>query len=453
MLGLFISNLNCLGHDIINGSSSLTSAAKTIIDVLQDNSVDNVENLKLTFYDNPQVNPKAALDFSKFLVADDYPGSAVRFPLGISKTGLSDGVKAEFSCDPDLTKYLVCPVVKAEYYNNGELYDVPLVIAVDEFDRESGLLKGHLVTGFYDDESGSYIMRYGIEAKQYKFDRFANKYGFIDNLFYALSDIPDLSAMTPESRFNAFILQSDCPAIREDAKAGDVFIFGNSLYGEAEVDDLDRIPVLDSWVKLYSLKEKYDFLMADKEKKFKVEIDGKDYELAPDVFLTDQLLSSHVGFDRGSYKIESIAFMRGDRPQNILQINPEDAKNLYSLETLLVEDVAGFDSEGNENSDFPLHVIVVAFDTQTGSPIIKALNGYRNDSDNDQNITYLPEIQAGTTITVLDDRPKVSPTIALIMNPLTIKVNDNERECKVGELVALVDDMIVPIEFDSICRQ
>lgn len=451
MLGLFVSCVNSLGNQMAKGSSLLDvlGGKSSIIDILQDESADSIMNLDVTYYDNPKVDPKAAHDFGKFLTGDSASASVVRFPEGISKSNLADGVKAEFSGDPDNARYLVCPYVRAEYFNGSSIFNMPLVIKIDAFDKDSGLLKGSLVTGHYDSESGSYGLGSGIEDTHIV--KYNDRLQRIDTLFFALSDIPDFSALSEDSKYSAFILKSDCPAIRKDAKKGDVFVFGQSEFEEESVDSSEREPVLDSWIKLYSLKDKLDLLIDNPKKEFMMRIDGDDVVLDPKAFMYDHEFSSHTECDHGSHSFATASAIPGGRTQVVFPVPEEDRDKLYLMEELLVENVCATGYNDAGVIEHPVRLMVAGFDANSGNPIVRAVNGI---IDNPDDLSApLPSIPAGSKITILDDREKVTPTLALMLNDLKLKVNDIERECRRGELIALVGDKIIPVEFDAFFRE
>lgn len=447
MSDLFLSRINALGHQVSNGGSVsdlLGGRASSTIDLIQDESADNIENLAVTYYDKPDIDPKAAHNFSKFIAGKSLADSVVTFPDGIVRSLLSHGVRAVFSGSPDNARYLVCPYINAEYFNGSSLFKMPLVIRIDEFDKDSSLLKGSLVTGVYDADSDSYSLAYDIENTHLLI--YNGSPMRLQTVFFALSDLPDLSAVSDDSRFSAFILKSDCPAIRKDARKGDVFVFGQSLFMEAAVDSSEHEPVLDSWIKLYSLQDKLDLLLNNPEKEFNINVDGRDVVLAPKAFMYDQLFSSHVDYDKEAHSFLTTSTYAGGKTSMYLNIPVGEEVNLYAMEELLVN---GVNTDGAE--DNPLRLVVKEIN-QNGQVVVSAANGEPSGSVSDI-YCKIPPIPEGSRITVLDNREKISPTIALMLNDLTLTVDNNVRECKRGEVVAIVGDKIVPVEFDAFFRE
>lgn len=456
MLGLFISCMNGIGNQIANGNSlsDLVGGGSSVIDILQDESADNILNVSVTYYDNPNVDPKAAHNFSQFFAADSIRDCVVKIPEGMTNASLVEGTHIQINCDPEKMKYLVCPLVKAEYLKDDTLYDVPLIIKVDSYNAESGMLKGSLITGHYDYESQKYVLHPAIGSKNFARNDMSNLFEYHDVVLFALSDIPDLSTISEDSRYSAFILESDCPAIRKDAKKGDVFVFGQSGYQMEQVDSDEQAPVADSWIKLYSLQDKLAKLLKSKDRKFSINVDGEDIELQPKAFLFDQEFSSHTEYDKGKFSFIIDSDCDGDRVNTVIyptsdMLPFED--HFYLFEKLVVEDIQGYDPDGKTRTEDPLVLLIISKDNASGFPIVRALNGYKNSPDD--YACMIPEIPAGSKITILDDREKVTPTLALMLNDLKLKVNDIERECRRGELIALVGDKIIPVEFDTFFRE
>lgn len=455
MLGLFISNLNALGFEEANGNLVLGSASNSLVDVLRDYSINNVNNLAVKYYNVADVDPKNSHNFMKYLAGDSLKASAVKFPNGLVesneewyddekvKMSLKEGAKVEFASSMPDAKYLVCPHFQAEYCKDGEIYDIPLVIRIESLDADSGIMTGSLVTGRYDAESSSYHLDGSIEKSHPVIKN--NALEKVDNIFYALSDIPDLSAISEDSKYSVFVLQCDCPAIREDAKKGDVFVFGQSKYSEEQIDSQEREEVLDSWIKLYSLEDKIQAFLKEENKKIKLTIDGSEMELEARVQLNDLYLSADGNHAKEMLTVEKID---GNEDKTILRISPEDAKSIYIGQELVAEGVNGYDDDGMTPSENTLKLIVVDKDSASGLPVVAALNGYNMSSK-----TYIPRIPAETIIVAIDNRPTLAPSVVLSANDMHVHVLDSEYDFREGEVFAVVDGSVYPIEFDAIASQ
>lgn len=455
MLGLFISNLNCLGFQEANGNLAIGSGSNSLVDVLRDYSIKNVNNLAVKYYNEADVDPKASHNFMKYLAGDSLKASVVKFPNGLvecdlegfedlgMEMSLKEGAKVEFASSMPDAKYLVCPHFSAEYCKDGEVYDIPLIIKIESLDADSGLMTGSLVTGRYDAESESYHLDGSIE-KSHAVIR--NKVlEMVDNIFYALSDIPDLSEISKDSKFNVFVLQCDCPAIREDAKKGDVFVFGQSEYSEEQIDSLERVEVLDSWIKLYSLEDKIDAFLKEEYKKITLTIDGKEMDLDARVQLNDLYLSTEGHHTKEMMTTEKFS---GNTTQGILPISPEDAKSIYIGQELVVEGVNGYQEDGRTPSENTLKLLVVGNDIATGMPVVRALNGSISAGN-----MYIPFIPAESIVVAIDNRPSLAPSVVLSANDMHVHIKDSEYDFREGEVFAVVNGNIYPIEFDAIASQ
>lgn len=448
MLGLFISNLNCIGKEEANGNLTIGSGSSSMVDTLRDYSINNVNNCAVKYYNVADADPKAAHNFIKYLAGDTMKASAVKFPEGLTERDLTEGVFAEFATSLPDTKYLVCPHFLAKYYKDGEAYDIPLIIKVESLDAESGLMTGSLVTGLYDAESGAYHLNGSLgKTHPVVVNGIIEK---VDNIFYALTDIPDLSKISEDSKYNVFVLQCDCPAIREDAKKGDVFVFGQSKYSEEQIDSQEREEVLDSWIKLYSLAEKLDAFLKDESKKINLTIDGSEMQLDARVFINDMYLSAQGNHTKEITLLEDAGGT--GVPQCKLQISPKDAKSLYLMQELYVKDIEGYEEDGRTpEADSNLRLIITGFDSASGMPVVRVLNGFRSSDDGTNSI--IPNMLEGSTIVAIDNRQILAPSVVLSANDMHLHILDAEYDFREGEVFAVVDGKVYPIEFDAIASQ
>lgn len=109
----------------------------------------------------------------------------------------------------------------------------------------------------------------------------------------------------------------------------------------------------------------------------------------------------HYMIDEPVSHIKTNADVRGNsRSQAPLPLDPKFQNIVKANATLLVPGVNGYDADGaNETAGKPLMLFVTGQDTNTGNPVVKAVNGKKS-SPADEECT-LPEIPAGSKIVIL----------------------------------------------------
>lgn len=465
MKGLFISNLNSFGDDQINNGGAgsgnfIKQSDNSLAQVLSDCSADSIENLSVAYLDT-DTDPKAPLNFFKYLVGATPAESTVKFPEGVdidhvevyeegeesieeTVTPLASGVKAVFGCDSSKAKYILCPGISATYFTGGKYYKVPLLIQIVDFNTTTGILKGKPVTGKYDSESNSYALDIAIQPKVYKIN--GDTVLSSDNILFALTDIPDLSKLPDMASGNVFILKKDCPSISDSAKAGDVFVFGQPpmMKDALGADGLQQIP--DTWIKLYSMSDKLKAFLDDPEKTFKVSVAGTDYDLKPKVLLFDQTLSD-LQYVNGRCTAHVTSATTSDLPASVISLSDDMKSKFYIGQKILFN----LNLNGAPDSNFSQHpnqlvLMVIAKDATSGSPIVKPINAPADRP-------MLPSIKPADDLIFLDERPKVEQSIALVANDIVIKISDKVRNCKAGEIIAFVGGDILPVDFHDLMQQ
>lgn len=108
----------------------------------------------------------------------------------------------------------------------------------------------------------------------------------------------------------------------------------------------------------------------------------------------------HYMIDQPKSTLTVVEDCGGTGMQAVLKLanGEQTLPRLYS--TLLVKGVDGFDKDGRTPTPGKaLMLYVTGTDTTTGNPVVKAVNGFRNDSDDENNI--VPAIPAGTKVVLL----------------------------------------------------
>ena len=96
----------------------------------------------------------------------------------------------------------------------------------------------------------------------------------------------------------------------------------------------------------------------------------------------------------------SVVNADGAKQQFALPMSAADAALCLTSDTLLCREVNGYDQEGKkETPGLPLMLYVIGRNTDTGMPIVRALNGKRTNATDDY--CQVPQIPIGTTIDLL----------------------------------------------------
>ncbi|MCM1376941.1 MAG: hypothetical protein NC097_04800 [Clostridium sp.] len=86
--------------------------------------------------------------------------------------------------------------------------------------------------------------------------------------------------------------------------------------------------------------------------------------------------------------------------QGALPVDPRDATIIRPYSTLLIKGVDGYDDDGKEKTPGrDLMLFVVSHDNLSGMPVVKAVNGRKNNPSDESG--YIPEIPAGTKVIIL----------------------------------------------------
>lgn len=464
MKGLFISNLNSFGDDQVNnggaGSGSfIKQSDNSLAQVLSDCSADSIENLSVAYLD-ADTDPKAPINFFKYLVGATPAESTVKFPEGVdidrvdvyeeggesieeTVTPLASGVKAVFGCDSTKAKYILCPGIPATYFFGGKLYNVPLLIQIVDFNTTTGILKGKPVTGKYDADDNSYALDIAIQPKGCIIkDKAVLSY---DNVFFALTDIPDFSKLPDMPAENVFVLKKDCPAISDSAKSGDVFVFGQPPLLRDSLGQDGLTPIPNSWIKLYSMSDKLKAFLDDPEKTYKISVGDTEYDLKPKVLLFNQTLSD-LQYVNGRFIAHVTSSTTAGLPMSVIQLSDDMKSKFYIGQKILFN--CNLHGDSSDYSEHPnqLVLMVADRDASSGMPIVKPINAPAD-------WPLLPAIKPADDLIFIDERPGVEQSIALVANDIRITISEKVRDCKAGEIVAFVDGDILPVDFHDLMQQ
>ncbi len=105
-----------------------------------------------------------------------------------------------------------------------------------------------------------------------------------------------------------------------------------------------------------------------------------------------------------------------------LPVGTEDAGMVDAPDTLLVKGVKGYEADGATESGMPLLLVVTGVDTTTGYPVVRAVNGKKNNKNDAYSL--LPTIPAGTKVIVLSNtlyetQKKVKPS-SVVPRPMQL---------------------------------
>lgn len=139
----------------------------------------------------------------------------------------------------------------------------------------------------------------------------------------------------------------------------------------------------------------------------------------------DSPVVQHYMIDEAkSSVITASTLAAGTTMQVVLPLKGEDQPLVHTCDTLRVRGVDGYDSKGVKTSGKDLMLWVVGKDTSTGNPVVRAVNGTKENTDD--MYSKVPEIPAGTVIDLLGnalyETQKVVPPDLVLPKPTLIQL-------------------------------
>lgn len=136
-------------------------------------------------------------------------------------------------------------------------------------------------------------------------------------------------------------------------------------------------------------------------------------------------LVEHYMIDEAKASIQTTADLAASTDfQAILPISSEDKPLIHAYDTLRVRKVNGYDAANNETPGKDLMLWVVGKDTTTGNPVVRAVNGHKDQTED--LYSKVPAIPAGTTIDLLAnalyETQKVVPPDLVLPKPTYIQL-------------------------------
>lgn len=138
----------------------------------------------------------------------------------------------------------------------------------------------------------------------------------------------------------------------------------------------------------------------------------------------DSPVVEHYMIDEPANSVTTIAaHTNNNQAQAMLQLDPADQNLIRPYSTLLVKGVAGYTPDGQTATPGrDLMLFVVAQDSNSGNPVVRAVNGRKNNPSDE--VALVPPIPAGTTLVILanslyETQKEVDPDL-IVPQPTTI---------------------------------
>lgn len=426
MGGFYLSNINSIGKQMDNGNIHLGSDQNTVFDKIDDESIGHTDHLSVMPYTGA-VDPKAAVNFSHFLVGDSIRSAVVQILQDCSDL-LTDELKVRFNCNADDVKYLVAPSVAANFIVDGNSYELPLILQVISYDNDTNVVSVKVITGVLDDTDAYNLPR---TLRQ-------------NELLFALSDIPDIAGIADALPACAVALAAKCPAVRKDAGKDDVFVFTQSKFDMLRLDADQKCPVPASWIKMHSLAEKAQIIMDNPELKFKVNVEGQEYNLPLCLLngnMKEEVCFTHPsGFEAGRSNIS-------------INISPDNPffHLLHVGSRLSVDGVNGYVGDDSKPDPRTILVLEISKIEETGNMLCIGVNGRRFSADDPASV--IPSIPAGAKFSLLGDNKINFNCAALVLEDQDLVQDGILYSLKKGEFCIMIPGHVAPVEFDALLRQ
>lgn len=132
----------------------------------------------------------------------------------------------------------------------------------------------------------------------------------------------------------------------------------------------------------------------------------------------------HYMIDEAKSSVITTAAVTGGDSQGTLPLGSEDKPLIHAYDTLRVRGVNGYSETGVEQPGKDLMLWVVGKDTTSGNPVVRAVNGPKDNADD--LYSKLPAIPSGTTIDLLGnamyETQKVVPPSLVLPKPTIIQL-------------------------------
>ena len=256
MKNYFISNLNS-SYRVSDSESANQLEAEAFSQKLDEaQTFLGSSPVLMAGWSDPASRPDCSLSYRDLMINQDSEADSI----GVVAANFVGGkALAELNVDNSSiikdseAKYLLL-LTEPGYKEDGKtkLVNGNLCLVIDSFDAASGLPKVKSLNGakYSPDDEESIIPPISKGA-----------------VFVMLTDIPE-GIFENRGIANTFILKRHCPAIREDARRGDIFCFSSNLFG-----GLAKSP----FIKLYSFQDKIDAMLRQPNKTIKA-LNGDDEE-------------------------------------------------------------------------------------------------------------------------------------------------------------------------------
>ena len=258
MEGFYISNLNA-SNKILASQQQMTDASIANAERVEDarDLLDQMPVL-MTAWNDQSSCPNCSVNYRQLMVCQKSEFDSSIFtnadtPVGQTEIVLpmsSDNLQKVKDFNP---KAFVCTGVDGYDKDGSKVCPLQLVLEFVGFDKMSGNPKVKAVNGRRLNPSDENSIVPSIPA---------------DGRLVMISDIPEIPDL--HSYANVFILGVKCPALREDANKGDMFLYDSSCF-----------------YKLYSFQEKIDAIIKEPSKMLRVP-DGSSDKCCP-VLMTNSL--------------------------------------------------------------------------------------------------------------------------------------------------------------------